>query len=270
MRPFLRWAGGKRWLSSNPKIHIPSDKRYVEPFLGGGAMFFANLPSAALLSDVNPYLVNCFIHMRDSAEEVRSSLYDHFAQHSKSYYYHVRSGLGSDGLANAAAFIYLNRACFNGLFRVNLAGQFNVPIGTKLFKLDDDDEFERWSKALKSAEIKLGDFESLIDACKSGDFLFVDPPYTVNHNSNGFVEYNENIFSWNDQVRLSESLLRASKRGVEFILTNADHHSVRELYQDSFPMECVERGSEMASKTSYRGRTTELLVFSHRDVVSSH
>ena len=225
-------------------------------------MFFSTSPVEALLSDVNPYLVNCFLHMRDDPESVRKKLYQHFDAHSSEYYYDVRKRLGPSGLANAAAFIYLNRACFNGLFRVNLDGQFNVPIGTKLFRLDDEGEFGEWSRVLQNAEIKQSDFEVVIDSCAEGDFLFLDPPYTVNHNNNGFIEYNENIFGWDDQVRLAHAITRASERGVSFILTNADHHSIRELYEDchSFLLQSVERGSEMAGKTAHRGRTTELLV----------
>jgi DNA adenine methylase len=155
--------------------------------------------------------------------------------------------------------IYLNRACFNGLFRVNLDGRFNVPVGSKLYELRDFNEFEDWSRKLQNAEIRLADFEETINTSRDGDVVFADPPYTVNHNSNGFIEYNEKIFSWSDQVRLHKCLLDAAGRGVAFALTNADHSTVRELY-DGCDLKAVERGSEMAGRTSARGKTTEIVI----------
>lgn len=262
MRPFLRWAGGKRWLVSKGSISVPVAARFVEPFLGGGAMFFSQEAPTALLSDLNPYLINAYQWMQRAPDALFDLTQSHFDKHSKSYFYDVRGELGSTSVADAAAFIYLNRACFNGLFRVNLGGRFNVPVGTKVFELRNRDEFRTWSKKLKMAEILHCDFEMVVDRCGEGDFLFVDPPYTVKHNGNGFIEYNEKIFGWDDQVRLAACLSRAAARGAVFLLTNADHESVRGLYPDQFTLVSEERGSEMAGKTAYRGRTTELLVSS--------
>lgn len=262
MRPFLRWAGGKRWLVAAGSIELPEGARYVEPFLGGGAVFFAQNSESAWLADINPYLINAFHHMKERPDALFDLTQAHFDNHSHAYFYKVRAHLSQRSLQDAAAFIYLNRACFNGLFRVNLSGKFNVPIGTKVFELRDRNEFTSWSKKLQTAEITQTDFEEVIDLCGDGDFLFVDPPYTVNHNSNGFIEYNEKIFSWDDQVRLAASLVRATERGASFLLTNADHETVRGLYPEDFTFVSEERGSEMAGKTAYRGRTTELLVSS--------
>lgn len=267
MRPFLRWAGGKRWLADNESITIPNATRYVEPFLGGGAMFFSRPAGVALLADINPYLINTYTWMKSDAPILFDLVQAHFDAHSSEHFYRVRSALGRDTLADAAAFIYLNRACFNGLFRVNLAGKFNVPIGSKLYELRDRAEFALWGERLANAEIIMSDFESVIDSCQRGDFIFVDPPYTVNHNSNGFIEYNEKIFSWEDQVRLSKCLWRAKERGCTFLLTNADHDSVRGLYPEGFILRSQERGSEMAGRTAYRGRTTELLVASAPEIL---
>lgn len=259
MRPFLRWAGGKRWLAGQDLLHIPEDVRIVEPFLGGGALFFSRSWRRALLSDVNPFLVNAYNRMKFDHVELFNLVIEHFSNHSEAYYYKVRERMGRITLQDAADFIYLNRSCYNGLFRVNLSGKFNVPIGTKLFEISDFSEFEAWSKKLSVAEVRLSDFEEIVLDCREGDFIFADPPYTVNHNSNGFIEYNEKIFSWEDQVRLHDSLISASERGVNFILTNADHSSIRELYSDCCAT-FVERGSEMAGQSSYRGKTTELLI----------
>jgi DNA adenine methylase len=268
MRPFLRWAGGKRWLAVTGGVAIPRAARYVEPFLGGGAMFFSQPIRTALLADLNPYLINAYRWMQADPELLFDLTQVHFNGHNSAYYYNVRQTLDSESAADAAAFLYLNRACFNGLFRVNLAGKFNVPVGTKVYQLSDKLEFIAWSEHLGQAEIIQGDFERIIDCCGEGDFLFVDPPYTVRHNSNGFIEYNEKIFSWEDQVRLAACLWKAKERGSAFLLTNADHQTVRGLY----PQECAfasrERGTEMAGKTAHRGRTTELLVASAPEILA--
>jgi DNA adenine methylase len=199
--------------------------------------------------------------MRDDHSRLFEMVGQHFRQHSKEYYYAVRSRLGNSTLQDAADFLYLNRACFNGLFRVNLSGRFNVPIGTKVYELTDRDEFECWSNKLSEADIRVADFEDTIDRCSEGDFIFADPPYTVNHNSNGFIEYNEKIFRWEDQVRLHDALLRAARKGAHFVMTNADHLTIRELYEGCI-LHTVERGSEMAGRTNARGKTTEVVVTS--------
>lgn len=261
MRPFLRWAGGKRWLTHQILSCVPRNKRLVEPFLGGGALFFSHGWGRAVLSDVNRFLINAYKAMRNDHEQLFFLLNQNFDRHSPQYYYFVRSRMGDATTQDAADFIYLNRSCFNGLFRVNLSGRFNVPIGTKPFELRDPSEFSRWSGMLESAEIFLADFEQTISSCGIGDIVFADPPYTVNHNNNGFIEYNEKIFRWEDQIRLRNSLLAARDRGAQFILTNADHPAIHDLYSDC-SRSTVERGSEMASRKSARGKTSEVLITS--------
>ena len=261
MRPFLRWAGGKRWLTDNSLVGLSNHSRIVEPFVGGGALFFAHHWPQAILADTNRVLINTYNQMKCDHNRLFSLVSEHFRAHSTDHYYSVRAKMGHSSVQDAADFIYLNRSCFNGLFRVNLSGRFNVPVGSKVYQLLDPLEFDGWSEKLKNAEIRLADFEHTIDACSSGDFVFADPPYTVNHNSNGFIEYNEKIFSWDDQVRLHNCLMRAAQRGVSFAVTNADHSTVRELY-DGCAVQTVERGSEMAGRISARGRTTEVVITS--------
>lgn len=261
MRPFLRWAGGKRWLADSKNLQLDKTKRLIEPFVGGGALFFAHDWRAAILSDTNKFLINAYVHMKNDHSLLFESVTNNFNLHTSERYYEIRSRLGYISLQDAADSIYLNRSCFNGLFRVNLAGRFNVPIGTKPYELRDLTEFDRWSGRLQNAEIRLTDFEQVINKCGDGDLIFADPPYTVNHNNNGFIEYNEKIFSWADQVRLHDCLIRASMRGASFVITNADHKTVRELYEGC-DVRVVERGSEMAGQRSARGRTTEVVVTS--------
>lgn len=261
MRPFLRWAGGKRWLAQQGIVGLSGGVRVVEPFVGGGALFFSHAWDRAVLADINRFLINTYLCMREDHVTLFHLVEEHFDLHSKSRYYEIRARMGDASVQDAADFIYLNRACFNGLFRVNLAGRFNVPIGTKVYELRDLDEFSQWSTRLQRADIRLADFEDTIDGCGEGDFIFADPPYTVNHNSNGFIEYNERIFGWADQVRLHDCLLKAVERGARFALTNADHPTVRELYGGCV-LQTVERGSEMAGRTNARGKTTEVVITS--------
>lgn len=261
MRPFLRWAGGKRWLAEQNAVDVPAEMRLIEPFLGGGALFFSRDWKSAVLSDTNRYLINAYRWMREEPTSLHAMVADHFGVHSSAHYYGVRERMGCESIQHAADFIYLNRSCFNGLFRVNLKGKFNVPIGTKAYPLDDVSEFLSWSNHLQNAQIKLADFEEMIDGTGIGDVIFADPPYTVNHNSNGFIEYNEKIFSWGDQVRLRDALIRATERGAQYIVTNADHITIHKLYEGS-EVRSIERGSEMAGRVSARGKTTEVIITS--------
>ena len=261
MRPFLRWAGSKKWLIRRQYgFEAQIGHRYIEPFLGSGSMFFSLLPDKSLLSDSNQHLINCFKHVKESPLDFFLGFNELYSEHCKEQYYEVRNNITSDGLQAAVDFLYLNRTCFNGVFRVNLSGRFNVPVGTKAGKAFTLEDFLCWSQALSTAEIRCADFEEVVDASQSGDVLFVDPPYTVAHNNNGFIEYNEKIFLWSDQVRLAGCLTKAAKRGVHFLLTNADHPSIRELYQSASCVAAVSRRSVVAGDVDKRSSVSELLI----------
>lgn len=261
MKPFLKWAGGKRWLVERAEFCMPDySGRYIEPFLGGAAVFLKLQPQNALLSDANPRLINAYRAIRDDWSGVWERLKIHQKKHSKEYYYDQRSKSFSHKTDGAAQFIYLNRTCWNGLYRENLKGEFNVPIGTKTKIIFEDDNFEALSKILSNVEIICNDFEVTLDAAIEGDFVFVDPPYTVAHNLNGFVKYNEKIFSWEDQKRLSRKLFSLSERGVHVMVTNAAHDSVRKLYEGATEIRSVPRHVIISGSASYRRRSEELLI----------
>jgi len=264
MRPFLNWAGGKRWLvSSHPESLTRTTGRYIEPFVGSGAVFFFLQPESALLADTNVLLVETYMAVRDEPEKVYDRLRKHQRRHSSEYYYRVRSSQPRTRAARAARLIYLNRTCFNGLYRVNLRGEFNVPIGSKQSVLYPDDDFEAWALALSGTVVTAQDFEATINSAQFSDFLYVDPPYTVKHNMNNFVKYNEHIFSWSDQERLARCLTAAADRGASVTLSNADHPSIRELYSaDSWTHQTVDRHSRLAASSKHRRPTTELLISS--------
>ncbi len=261
LTPFLKWAGGKRWLSANyPQIYPIQYNRYVEPFLGGGATFFYLMPNCAILSDLNSQLIMTYQAIRDDWKAVQEALKRHQRKHSSHYYYEERHRKRFSIIERAAQFLYLNRTCWNGLYRVNLQGKFNVPIGTKNSVILPTDNFQAISSVLTSAKLLPSDFEAVIDSTKCGDFLFVDPPYTVKHNINGFAKYNERIFSWDDQVRLASSIQRAAARNVQILVTNADHSSIRNLYSNTGDFVRLNRYSVISSTNSSRGKTTELAI----------
>ena len=260
MKPFIKWAGGKRWLLNDPSFGLPEfSGRYIEPFLGGGAIFFHLAPPDAILSDVNERLIATYRSIRDEWRLVQASLAEFQEMHSKKFYYEERCREHSSSHLRAAQFLYLNRTCFNGLYRENLKGQFNVPLGTKSQVTLPDDDFETASKILSCAELRTGDFEAIVAEAVEGDLVFLDPPYTTAHNCNGFVKYNQKIFTWEDQKRLMEAIRGAIQRGARVILTNADHESIQELYIELGAPRVVARPSVISGKVNARRGTTEAL-----------
>lgn len=261
MKPFLKWAGGKRWLFESGQFAAPTfEGRYIEPFVGGGAVFFEIMPERAILADANIRLIELYQVIRDDCKTFEKLLKTHASMHSKDYYYLIRSRKCQTPHTRAAQFLYLNRTCWNGLYRENKKGEFNVPIGTKDSVLFASDDFDAWSEALSGVDIVHRDFEKTIDQAKEGDFLFVDPPYTVRHNMNGFVKYNQTIFAWEDQIRLKNALQRAATRGANFVMTNADHESIRDLYSGFGVSTQLARNSVIAGSSQHRSRSTELMI----------
>ncbi|MDG5469667.1 Dam family site-specific DNA-(adenine-N6)-methyltransferase [Deltaproteobacteria bacterium IMCC39524] len=261
--PFLKWAGGKRWLVKlRDDLLDTGFNRYVEPFLGSGAVFFHVNPTTSILNDKNKALIDVYRAIKNDHSRVLYLLNAHSKKHSKEYYYEMRAKKCRNQFSKAAQFIYLNRTCWNGLYRVNLKGDFNVPKGTKDKVLLDTDNFAEIANLLHGAQLEDGDFEKVIDSTVEGDLVFIDPPYTANHNNNGFLKYNEHIFSWKDQIRLRDATLKAKNRGAKIILTNANHGSVRELYSRHFNLQDISRASVLSGKKEYRGAVQELLITS--------
>jgi len=264
LKPFLKWPGGKRWLIDEHRHLLPKriNGRYIEPFLGSGAVFFHLRPNNAILSDINPELIEAYSAVKRSFKAIVKNLSVHHAEHAvdPERYYAIRSTIPNTPNERAARLLYLNRTCFNGIYRVNLKGEFNVPRGSKTKVLMPDDMWAEWSAALHNAQLRNSDFEPLIDEARAGDFLFVDPPYTVHHNMNGFVKYNEVMFSWEDQVRLAKAMDRARKRGARILMTNANHESVRALYGPGFKKATVSRFSSVSGKAEGRSSFEELII----------
>jgi DNA adenine methylase len=261
LEPFLKWAGGKRWFATRYESIFPEDyNRYIEPFVGSGAIFFKLCPNNAILADYNEELISTYLAIKQDWRKVYSELEIHHNNHNEHYYYNIRGTKPIDIYNKAARMIYLNRTCWNGLYRVNMKGEFNVPIGTKTSVITEEDDFEGISKALQNVKLSCSDFEPIIDEASDDDFLFVDPPYTVKHNNNGFIKYNEKLFSWADQVRLRDAVLRAKRRGVRIILTNANNSAIRKLYSSHFCMRTVKRHSILSGKSEFRVMVRELII----------
>jgi len=234
--------------------------RYIEPFLGSGSVFFHLSPSQSILSDVNGDLIECYQQIQVRPKTIERHLKRHQRLHCSEYYYDIRMTNFSNPSMRAARFLYLNRTCFNGIYRVNLKGVFNVPIGSKTNVILESDNFYNISKKLENVELIHTDFEATIERATEGDFLYVDPPYTVKHNFNGFLKYNEKIFSWEDQVRLRDSLIAAAGRGASILVSNAAHQSVIDLYKTSGTIRRLSRASVLSAKSSGRGTFEEILV----------
>lgn len=262
IQPFLKWAGGKRWLvSSYPRFfRLPFSGAYVEPFLGGGSVFASMEPEGAILSDINEELINLYQQICVNPQAMCDRLKELHRTHSTELYYHYRDLLPDEPFERAVRTLYLNRTCFNGIYRVNRQGVFNVPMGSKTAVVLPHDNFHAWSELLKSADLRVCDFQETIDQARPGDFVFADPPYTIRHNYNGFLKYNEVLFSWNDQERLSQCLSKAADRGVLIVATNANHADVRALYEERFRVEIVNRPSTVAARPINRGRYEEIVI----------
>lgn len=231
-KPFLRWAGGKRWLVKHINtINKLEINNYYEPFLGGASIFLSlNNYENAILSDLNLELIETYTAVKEKLDKVISCL-EKF-ENTEDEYYRIRNKQYENDFERASKFIYLNKTSFNGIYRVNQKGVFNVPYGfrTTLTDLIDEKNLTLVSKKLKKAEIKCQDFSNIAENIKKGDLVFLDPPYTVAHENNGFIQYNQKIFSLDDQVRLSILIEKIKEVGAYYILTNAKHDAILEIY----------------------------------------
>lgn len=262
-KPFLRWAGGKQWLVAELSACLKpllAEGRYFEPFLGGGSLFFAARPSNAYLSDSNARLIETYDVVRDRAHELGVVLRSW--PRTKDAYYHIRGATFSDKTDRAAQFIYLNRLCWNGLYRVNREGAFNVPYGGEAKdKIIDMLDLPAAAVALGRARLIACDFELALSTVSSKDIVYLDPPYTVLHASNGFRRYNETIFSWEDQERLAGVASDLARRGAHVVVSNADHDSLRQLYHEFIHYRRL-RPSLIAGSATRRMQTSELIFSS--------
>lgn len=233
-KPFLKWAGGKGQLLSELKQYIPDNfGKYIEPFLGGGALFFALRPKSAILSDSNPELINCYRILRDHVNDLIDALKQF--KNSSEEFYRIRSQKIDqlNELERAARFIYLNKTCFNGLYRVNKKGEFNVPYGKYTNPVICDEIRLRSShKALQNAELICNDYKAVLRRhADKGDFLFLDPPYYPLGGHADFQRYTKDSFYEEDHIELRDEFNRVVNLGCNAILTNSNTDFVNNLYK---------------------------------------
>lgn len=261
-RPFLKWAGSKQALLPHLLDLIPTNfNTYYEPFLGGGALFFLLEPSKAILSDACEPLIETFKAVRDNPSAVLRLL--NGRKISKTAYYETRNNPGTGRFRKASDFIYLNKTCWNGLYRVNSNGGFNVPFGHPRSnqKIVDASNLHACSEALSKAKISVVDFGKAVEDAKKGDFVYFDPPYVTGHNNNGFRDWNETLFSWSDQERLARVARVLANRGVHVVVSNAHHSDILKLYK-GFKSRSFYRSSTLASAPEKRGVVQEVIFFS--------
>lgn len=272
-KPFVKWVGGKRQLLKQflrmhlyPPERFDTEKgRYFEPFVGGGAVFFDLLPEKAFLSDLNPELVITYNVIKNDVNELIKSLKKH--KYNKEYYLKVRAKNPNklSDVEIASRFIFLNRTCFNGMYRVNSRGQFNVPFGKYSNPIIcDEKNLLKASKALQNVEIKKQDYKQVLKKAKKGDFVYFDPPYYPISKTASFTSYTSEAFLDKEQIELRDTFLKLHKKGCFVMLSNSDTPFINKIYSEikkyGIKITKVEAGRMINSKASGRGKITEVLV----------
>lgn len=269
-RPFLKWAGGKGQLLDKLMGVVDSAspfQRYHEPFVGGGALFFelarqGLLHETPYLSDTNPNLIETYVGVRDRVEEVIERLHEHARCHSKDYYYSVRANVPDDLVARAARIIYLNKTCYNGLYRENSKGEFNVPFGRyRNPAICDEENLRAASEALQGADISTRSFETVLELARPGDLVYFDPPYHPVSKTSSFTSYAKDGFSEADQRRLASVFDQLAQSGIRVFLSNSMTRLVRDLYSH-FEIVEVRANRALNSNAHRRGKISEALVVS--------
>jgi DNA adenine methylase len=265
--PFLKWVGGKRQLLPEILRRVPPGRirRYAEPFVGGGALFFELVRQgrieSAVLCDTNTDLIFTYRAVKEEPEDVIEAL--RFHKNTAEHYYEVRA-LDPEKLSRperAARTIYLNRCGYNGLYRVNLAGKFNVPFGKYANPaIRDPDGLRAASKALQRADLRVADFEDAVSDLKIGDFGYFDPPYVPLSVTSSFTAYTRDGFTLDDQTRLRDTALALKARGVRVLLSNSSAKIVYDLYRKSFKCREVAATRMINCVGQGRGRIAELLI----------
>jgi DNA adenine methylase len=266
-QPFVKWAGGKWAIARRLEELLPGDARrrvYREPFLGGGAMFFHLQPEQAFLSDSLEPLITTYKVVQTNVEALIHRIEELRATHSTTQFYAIRARFNAEkeasAIERAAWLIYLNKTCYNGLFRTNKSGEFNVPVGRfKSPGIVDPPKLRRAAAVLARADLSRAPFDHLLDAARPSDLIYFDPPYVPISKSASFSAYSEGAFSEEDQARLASVFRELDARGCLLALSNSDTSLVRKLYA-GFDMSPVIAPRAISSKASTRGEVSELLI----------
>lgn len=270
-KPFVKWVGGKRQLLKQfrelglypPETFNPITSTYYEPFVGGGAVFFDLLPKNAKLSDLNSELVIAYNVIKSSVDELIESLQKHI--YNKEYYLKVRAERveGLSEIEVASRFIFLNRTGFNGLYRVNKSGQFNVPFGRYSNPvICDEDNLRRVSDALRDVIITHQDYKNVLKTARSGDFIYFDPPYYPISATSSFTSYTAEGFLEKEQAELRDTFVKLHEKGCFVMLSNSDTPLISKLYSglDGITINKITASRAINSKGTGRGKITEVLI----------
>ncbi len=271
MKPFLRWAGGKQRLVANILNYVPNNHKghpYFEPFLGGGALFWALEPKEAYLSDLNEPLIQCYEKIRDNPYSFIAAIREHQRNSSKDYYYKIReeynANLIRNSVAQAARFYYLNRTSFNGIYRVNQKGLYNVPYDAhKNIVIPSLEEIKRFSDCLKRAKIAVGDFKAILDKVHEGDFVYLDPPYPPLNGTAYFSHYTKDRFDDRAQEEVASFASVLSAKGARVLISNADTEAIRTLYPINKWKRVILSVTRVISCKSVRKKVNELLFYNY-------
>ncbi|MFH2110532.1 MAG: DNA adenine methylase [Candidatus Bathyarchaeota archaeon] len=265
--PILKWAGGKRQLIPNILAQFPRDykqRAFHEPFFGGGAVFFKIKPKQGSINDVNPRLMSFYRVVRDNPDELIELAKTY--RHDKDEFYRLRERFNEPGLSDiedASLLLYLNKTAFNGLYRVNSKGKFNVPFGRyKNPTIVDEKRISEASQILKNIEVLCTDFTYVIDYSKEGDLCYFDPPYLPVSDTADFTSYSKDGFSFDDQIRLRDTCVSLDDKGVLFVLSNSYVETLVDKYRevDSFSVDIVKANRAINSVADKRGPVDEILV----------
>lgn len=292
VKPFVKWVGGKGQLLEELQKHLPKENKYTkyaEPMVGGGALFFNVVSmgkfSQFYISDINKELINVYQVIKTNVEELISKLLEMqmsflpMDENGRRYYYHLvrdkfnKIELNADNkIDKACLFLFLNKTCFNGLYRVNKKGQFNVPMGAyKNPNICDEENLKRVSSVLQSAEIVCGDYKKCFDFVDDKTFVYIDPPYRPISQTSAFTSYNTDTFDDNEQIRLAEFVKSLDKKGAMVMVSNSDPQNVNptdkffeDLYGD-FKIDKVNAARAINSKGGGRGKIKELLICNYKE-----
>lgn len=267
--PIVKWAGGKTGVMAQLLPLLPDgigQRRHIEPFCGGAAMFFARRPANAVLCDTNPHLIRTYTMVRDCTEAVLEQLQVIAAAHTEdadATYARERdahnAGTGAP-VTRAARFIYLNKSCFNGLYRVNKRGEFNVPPGRyEKPRIVDEENLRAAAALLAHADLSVQSYEQTADICVEGDFIFADPPYAPASTTANFTAYGRDGFTDADQERLAAVFKQLDRRGCKLMLSNSDVPLIRDLYR-RYRIDTISATRSINSKADKRGAVREVVV----------
>ena len=273
LSPILKWVGGKRQLLKDIVPMIPSDfSTYVEPFFGGGAVMFEIQPKKAIINDYNSELINVYNTVKNNPEELIEILKKHQENNSSEYFYSIRELDRVDeqyslltNTEKAARIIYLNKTCYNGLFRVNSSGQFNSPYGKyKKPNIVNEDVVRTMSKYFNTNNVTVlnGDFKEALKGLRKGAFVYFDPPYMPISSSSSFTGYTEKGFNEEKQRELKNECDKLSAKGIKFLQSNSDCEFIRDLYK-GYSIKTIKAKRAINSKGSARGEINEVLIYNY-------